>query len=201
MNREVIQADTTKWIKTIDKMDSVITSLPDKEETSFDSFKEWKNWFIDIVSEIIKKTKDYAIFYQTDRKTSGKIISKSYLLNKGNEKAGGSLMWHKIALRRDVGKIDLFRPSYTHFLCFSLNKTSGRAIPDVVNRGEMLYNNAMGMDVCKMCCEFIRKKSDTKTIYDPFCGYGSVLKVANDFNFNSVGIEILEDSCKIAKKL
>jgi hypothetical protein len=198
--RQVICSDTTEWLKTIPELDSVITSLPDKEETDM-SFGAWKAWFINTVYEILTKTKNYAIFYQTDRKVNGEVLSKARLLFNAANKAVMPLRWHKIVLRRDAGKIDLFRPTYTHLICFSKALKSGKATPDVFERGEMTYPNAMGTTACEVACQFIKDNSDTKVIYDPFCGQGSVLAMAERFGFDAVGVEILPEQCDKARKL
>lgn len=199
-NRTVICADATKWIKEQKEFDSVLTSLPDKEETNMQE-KEWTEFFINSVSEIINKTKNYAIFYQTDRKIDGRLIDKSFLLNKGNERAVGKVLFHKIALRKPVKAKDLFRPTFTHILGFSKNLKSGKCIPDVIERGKMIYNNAMGLTACKIFLEFIKNNSDTKTITDPFCGQGSILAVANKLGFDAVGVDILQKQVDKAKKI
>lgn len=198
--RQVLCSDTTQWIKTVEQMDSVITSLPDREETLLE-FDVWKSWFVDMVAEIMLKTRDYSIFYQTDRKINGGILSKADLLLEAGRRAGVPLIFHKIVLRRAVGKIDLFRPTYTHLMCFSKSLHSGKATPDVFERGDMTYPNAMGARAAQVACKFIKDNSDTKTIYDPFCGQGSVLAISEEFGFDSIGVEILPEQCDKARTL
>lgn len=200
--REVICADTKSWIKDIAdfSLDAIITSLPDKEETNL-SLEEWEDWFVNMVGLVIWKTKSYAIFYQTDRKVDGHLLDKSYLLNLGAKAVGAKLLWHKIVLKRGVGVVDLFRPTYTHMLCFSFDHKSGKATPDVIQAGKMMYKNAMGLEACEFAVNFIKNNSDAKMIADPFCGQGSVLKVANDNGFDSLGVDILSEQCELAKKI
>jgi hypothetical protein len=198
--REVICADTAEWLKTVDSFDAVITSLPDMEETNMDE-TAWREWFVSMVAQIISKTKTYAIFYQTDRKKDGACIDKTFLVNKGAEQAGARQMWNKVFLRRDVGATDLFRPTFTHLMCFSKELTSGTAFPDVQEAGAMIYKNAMGLNACRVAVSFIKANSDAKTIVDPFCGRGSVLAVAEKMGFNSVGVEIRSDYAKLSREL
>jgi len=198
--RQILCSDTTEWLKSVTEMDSVITSLPDREETDMD-FITWKQWFVNRAGEIMAKTRDYAIFYQTDRKMMGGVLSKASLLFIASRSVGVPLRWHKIVLRRDAGKIDLFRPTYTHLMCFSRNLGSGKATPDVFERGEMTYPNAMGTKACEVACQFIKDNSKTKTIYDPFCGQGSVLAIAEKFGFDAVGVDILPEQCDKAREL
>lgn len=198
--RQVLCSDSTEWIKGITQMDSVITSLPDREETTLE-LDAWKKWFVEMVRTILLKTRDYAVFYQTDRKIDGGVLSKADLLLEAARQAGVALRFHKIVLRRAVGKIDLFRPTYTHLMCFSKHLHSGKATPDVFERGDMTYPNAMGARAVQFVCKFIKDNSETKTIYDPFCGQGSVLAIAEKFGFNSVGVEILPEQCEKARTL
>lgn len=200
MTRTIINADTTKWIDTISEMDSVITSLPDAEETNMTP-DQWEKWFVHIVAKIVEKTKNYSIFYQTDRKIDGHIIDKAFLVALGAKTAKANIVWHKICLRRGVGSIDIFRPTYTHLICVSKNRKTGKPTPDVIERGDMVYKNAMGSNACKFSINFIKNNSDTKTIFDPFCGQGSVIAYANYMGFNAVGVELLPDYCEISKNI
>jgi hypothetical protein len=200
-NREVICANTNLWIKSQTSFQAVITSLPDANEIGMD-IHSWKDWFVEMVKTIVNLTKNgYAIFYQTDRRVDGILIDKSYLASKGAEMAGANTIFHKIMLRRDVGKVDFFRPTYTHLICFSKDKKAGRAIPDVINRGRMIYDNAMGLSACKMAVEFIKLNSQAKVICDPFCGSGSILAVANKYGFDAIGVDISQDQCKKSRKI
>ena len=197
-SRKVICTDTTDWIKSQQGIPSVITSLPDMEETGFD-FITWKRWFVDMVTEIIQRVvpDGYSIFYQTDRKINGAIIDKSFLCNKGAEAAGVRAIWHKICLKREVGKVDLYRPTFTHLMCYSKTGNPGKATPDVMNAGKMIYKNAMGLTACRFACEFVKPR----IVFDPFCGQGSILAVANKLGLDAVGVDILEDQCEKSRRL
>ena len=59
----------------------------------------------------------------------------------------------------------------------------------------------MGLDACLFAMEFVKNNSDTKTIYDPFCGSGSILAIANNRGFDAVGVDILPEQCKIAESI
>ena len=202
-SRDVICADTAKWIIWQKDIPSVITSLPDAEETIFSSdLIGWKKWFIGMVTLITTRvvSTGYSIFYQTDRRTKGGVIDKSALLHKGVEGTGIRTIFHKICLKRDPGKIELYRPAYTHLLCFSMLGSSGRATPDVFPAGRMIYKNAMGLSACKFSCKFLKEKG-IESIVDPFCGQGSILAVANKLEMDAVGVDILPEQCERAKRL
>lgn len=198
--REVICADASEILKSEKEFDSIVTSLPDREETGM-QFDEWQAWFTEMVRLIVSKVKNYAIFYQTDRKVDGHIIDKSFLVNYGIMSGGGHTIFHKVCLRRDPGKIDLFRPTFTHLICASRNLKSGKATLDVIHRGKTIYPNAMGYEACDLALRFIRDNSDTKKIVDPFCGRGSVLLFAEKYGFETFGIEIDPAQCEYARTL
>jgi hypothetical protein len=198
--RIVLCQDAEQYLITKNSLPSVITSLPDKEETNF-NLEEWKEWFIKMCVLIFTKLNNngYAIFYQTDRKIDGGIIDKSYLVNKAACMYGIKQIAHKIVLKQKPETISLFRPSFTHFLVYSKN---GKAIkiPDVFYAGKMIYKNAMGFNACEYACKII-KNNNINTIVDPFCGQGSVLAIANSFGLNAIGIDILQEQCELSKKL
>ncbi len=200
MARKVFCMDAMDYINSVKSFDSVLTSIPDREETDM-SIEEWKHWFCNVVRKIVSKTNNYAIFYQTNRKVDGGLIDKSYLVNQGISISGGKLLWSKIALCRDVNASDLFRPTFTHILCASKKKGSGKNKADVIHRGKMIYKNAMGLNACMFCLDFIKNNSDTKVITDPFCGQGSILAIADKMGFETIGVDILEEQCEKSKKL
>jgi hypothetical protein len=152
-------------------------------------------WFIDACKLIFEKVTgdQYVFFYQTDRKREGGLIDKSHLVNLAARESNMPLKWHKVVLKRDVGKVDLHRPTFTHLLCYSRTLGSGKATPDVIQCGEMLYKNAMGFNAVKLCLDLIGDRSNT--IFDPFCGQGSVLELANQYGKDAIGIDILPEQC------
>ena len=98
----------------------VVTSLPDVSEMPL-SVAAWRLWFVDAVAAIISRlpADGLAIFYQTDVRMSGCWADKSFLLNKGGEKAGGRLVWHKIVVQSSLDSIKGAKAAYAHLLCFS----------------------------------------------------------------------------------
>ena len=75
------------------------------------------------------------------------------------------MIWHKIALRTDVGKADIFRPTYSHMLCFSKDGPIGIPVADVILRGNITYANGFGIDAVKLVIEFL-KKHKIKTVIE-----------------------------------
>jgi hypothetical protein len=182
------------------KRGAVVTSLPDADECGW-SVETWRDWFVNAALLAMQTASDSApaIFYQTDRKADGGLISKAYLCHAAAERGGFRCLWHKIVLRRDIGVVDLFRPTYTHLIAFSKNCHPGKATPDVIERGQMIYDNAMGMKAAIFSVTFSRKYSNL--IIDPFCGRGTVLAVANAYGIDSIGVDILPEQCNKARSL
>ena len=199
-SREIICADALQWMLGPIVPGAVVTSLPDAEEIGI-SPDEWKNWFRRGAYYAMKLARPDApaIFYQTDRKAGGAILSKPYLLMQAAEHAGLRLLWHKIVLRRDEGKVDIHRPGYTHLMAFSAKGKPGAASPDVIARGAMAYPNAMGMIAARFACEFAG--ASCGRIIDPFCGRGSVPAMANALGFSAIGCDIDPAQCDFARKL
>lgn len=197
--RTVVCADATTWIKEQDRLDSTVTSLPDWDEVNM-GFTNWLDWFADCVLNICTRVQNgYAVFYQTDRKYQSKLVSKSNMVISAALRAGLDLKQHKIILRRGEGKVDLFRPTYTHLMVFSRGAKQPPPYPDVFERGMMTYPNAMGLTAARYAVGLCVGVSDT--IFDPFCGRGTILAVANKLGLNAVGVDILEEQCEFARKL
>lgn len=185
---------------------SVITSLPDVSGFAGLGLPEWRGWFIAAAGLTLSATPDdgVTIFYQTDIKRDGSWVDKSYLCHRAAEQQGASLLWHKIACRKPAGQVNLGRPAYSHLLCYSrgVRDHSATAYPDVLTTtGEMTWSQAMGLEACKLACKYVLSHTSTRTIVDPFCGWGSVLAVANALGMNAVGVELAKKRAKKARSL
>lgn len=141
--------------------------------------------------------KGYTIFLQTDRKHHG-WMDKTYFIMDEAFKSGYTLVWHKIALRKEPGTTDLFRPTYSHMLCFTKAGGNGKPLPDVIHGGSISYDNAFGIEAIKLAMQFL-KQQGIRSVYDVFVGSGTTLAVAEQFRLSSFGIDIDEVQCKKAK--
>jgi hypothetical protein len=202
--RTVLTEDAVAWLKNqaIDPDSSFVTSMPDYSEFPKYTLNEWKSWFTETAALILDQTPDHgvAIFFQSDIKVDGEWIDKGYLCQKAAERTGHTLLWHKIFCRHDPGSITFGRPSYSHLLCFSKNLRANVALStaDVIpGLGEKLWPRGMGQEACEVACQMILKETQTRTVINPFCGYGSVLAVANRLGLKAIGIEM---SAKRAEK-
>jgi hypothetical protein len=59
----------------------------------------------------------------------------------------------------------------------------------------------MGVQACRVACQFVLHNTPTRTIVDPFCGHGTVLAVANALGLEAVGVELSRKRAKKARAL
>lgn len=147
------------------------------------------------------KPTGYVIFLQTDRKYKG-WIDKSAVLSEEAAKQEMRMIWHKIALRTEVGKADLYRPTYSHMVCYSTAGKIGVPTANVVHRGPVTYPNAFGVDAVRHVLTFVQRTWSSRrgpVIVDPFVGSGTVVAVANALGMNAIGIDLDANQCKLAR--
>lgn len=195
---EIVCADALEWLRGNRGRGAIVTSPPDAEEIGAD-VEHWSTWF----GKALRGCFDAAdgapvVLYVTDRLAYGMRASKAQIALEAAHEAGEPLVWHKIALRRGVGKIDLRRPSFTHMLAFG-HVTAGQATPDVIERGDMLYPNATGLVAARLMVEFAMRHS--RCIVDPFCGQGTIPAVAAALGADAIGVDIDPDQCEKARAL
>jgi hypothetical protein len=200
MSKEIICADAVAWMAGTPLRGSVVTSLPDPEEVGLTP-DLWRDWFANAagLAMSLAKPEAPAIFYQTDRKADGQTHSKAGLLLAAAADRGLRLLWHKIVLRRRAGAADIHRPGYTHLMAFSAKGKPGSASPDVMERGEMIYPNAMGLLPARFAVAFAG--ASDRLILDPFCGRGTIPAVAEALGFDAVGVDIDPAQCEKASRL
>jgi hypothetical protein len=176
----------------------------------------YKEWFINAVTLIMSKLKkgQYAIFLQSDAKIIDKndnlleYIDKSHLCSMGAFNSGCKMMFHKLCTRGDdkLHKRCLGRPHFSHLICYgkgseAMYSNRDYAIPDINDRGDMLWSKGIGLDSCLLGLSFLRDTVNAKFIIDPFCGVGTVPAMANSIGISSLGIEISSKRCRQARKL
>lgn len=206
--RTIVQAEACSWLGENPSRpgDAVITSLPDVSETSGLPFGAWRQWFIDTARQIIRwlPAESPAIFFQSDIRRGAQWVDKSYLVMRAADLEEAPLVWHKIACRRPPGTIAIGRPSYSHMLCVVRQpgtlplRPGPDVLPDV---GHMSWSRAMGVEACKVACQYLVDETLTRRVVDPFCGHGTVLAVANAMGLAGLGIELGGKRCRIARNL
>lgn len=201
--RWVICADAYQYIKASDGgFKAVICGVPGLAETGLE-WEDWQEWANFHISAICEKMDPNGVFmvYCTDRRKNGRLLDRQHVLSAYAQASGLRPIFHKIILRRDPGKSDLFRPAYSNLIAFSKNITAGSPTPDVIHAGRMEYKNAIGANASRFAMEFFGRKTDTETVLNPYCGSGSVLKIANEYGFRAIGIDNDREQCEYAKNL
>lgn len=195
-----ICSDALPWLEENHNVGSIVTSLPDAEEIGV-GIPEWALWFRRAAALCMMSASPdaVAVFYQTDRKCAGELHSKAALLFRAAEDAGVHAIWHKIILRRKPGATDIHRPGFTHMVAFTKGAKPGAATPDVIERGTMAYPNAMGVNAAKVALASAMRCG--LRVVDPFCGRGTVPKIADAMGMDAVGIDIDPQQISLASKL
>jgi len=209
--RDVHRADALAWLAAHPSNGdmAVVTSLPDFSEVRELEFEAWQRWFVAAARAVIEWTppESFAIFFQTDVVRHGEWIDKGHLLLRAAEAGGARLVWHKIVCRKPPGAITYGRAGYSHLLCFTRSahrarRASKNASPDVVaDPGEKPAEKSMGVEACRLACQFLLAETRTRVIVDPFCGSGTVLAVANALGLDALGVDRSARACSTARRL
>jgi hypothetical protein len=207
-SRVVHQADAVEWLRARGRLAgaSVVTSLPDLSEVPQLGLAGWQRWFEDAALLTLDSVPDdgVAIFFQSDIKHDGLWIDKGALVARAAERAGCALLFHKIVCRKPPGTPSFGRATYSHLLGFArvLRARSDRAGADVLpDPGFKPGTKAMGVRACLEACRFVQAETSTRTVIDPFCGFGTVLAVANALGLDAVGVDLSARMCRRARLL
>jgi hypothetical protein len=185
---------------------SVVTSLPDLSELPHLGFAAWVDWFESAALATMNSVPDegVAIFFQSDIRRAGLWVDKGVSVARAAQQAGMHLLFHRIVCRLPVGTLTFGRASYSHLLGFSRvqRPPRGRATADVLaDTGFMPGKKSMGTRACVEACRFILHETATRTVVDPFCGWGTVLAVANALGLEAIGVDRSERMCSRARSL
>ncbi len=174
-----------------------VTSLPDVSEVGV-ALDVWRAWFHGAVQLVVRAVPEdsAALFFQSDIKRDGEWIDKGAMVMRAAEEVGARVLFHKIVLRRPAGMLTAGRPGFTHFIAVSraMKCPDVLGIPDVIaDAGEQKWVRAMGVRAAGHAGRFAREvvgaQTEVKTIFDPFCGVGTVLAVANRLGLDALGVE------------
>jgi len=200
LNRQIICQDAMKWLTSQSNLDCIVTSVPEMEEVKLTA-AAYEEFLKEAAKKCMNAVKDtgYCIFLQTDRKYKG-WIDKSYIISDAACELDIRMIWHKIALRQAVGTSGLFRPTFSHMLCYSKKGKTGPVFPDVIERGSVTYENAFGIEAVKAVLKYV-KAQGAKTIVDPFVGSGTTVALANQMGLKGIGVDIDPKQCKKALAL
>jgi hypothetical protein len=207
-SRVVHHAEAVEWLRGRGRLDgcSVVTSLPDVSELPSGDLAAWTRWFEDAAGLVLGTVPDdgVAVFFQSDIKHGGAWVDKGAMVQRAADRAGATLLFHKIVCRKPAGTVTFGRASYSHLLAYSrrVRPRADRATADVLpDAGFMPATKSMGVNACADACRFVLRETSTRTIVDPFCGYGTVLAVANALGLDSVGVDLSAKMCRKARTL
>ena len=205
--REVHCADAIPWMQARGRMAGAcaVTSLPDVSEVGL-ALPAWREWSLAAVQLVVAAVPDdsAAIFFQSDIKRDGCWIDKGALVMSAAEAAGAGVLFHKLICRRPPGTLTLGRPGYTHMIAVSrtLRCPDVLPIPDIItDAGRQPWVRAMGVRAAAHAVRFARDQAGAKIIFDPFCGVGTVLAVANRLGLDALGVEKAKKRCEQSRQL
>jgi len=206
--RVVHHAEAVAWLTKQGSLAaaSVITSLPDVSEVPHVGFEGWCDWFTSTAGVVMGAVPPtgVAIFFQSDIRHAGRWVDKGAMVAAGAESAGGTLLFHRIVCRKPAGTLSTGRATYSHLLGFAkgVRPPSGRSRADVIpEAGFKPGTKAMGARACLEACQFVLQETPTRIIVDPFCGWGTVLAVANALGMAAVGVDLSARMCRRARTL
>jgi hypothetical protein len=205
--RTIVQADALEWMRDNPALagSSIVTSLPDVSELAL-PFDAWRAWFIAASRQVAAwvPAGGVAIFYQSDVRRAGLWVDKGYLVMRGAEEAGATVLFHKIVCRHAPGTIAVGRPSYSHMIAVTRDERAAprRPGPDVLpDAGDMPWSRAMGVIACRVAVRFLVEETGCALVVDPFCGRGTVLAVANAMGLDALGVDVSRKRCRAARQL
>ncbi|MSU22517.1 MAG: SAM-dependent methyltransferase [Opitutus sp.] len=205
--REVHCADAIPWMAARGKIVGAcaVTSLPDVSEVG-QALPVWREWFLGAVRRVVDAVPDEgaAIFFQSDIKRDGAWIDKSAMVVRAAEEAGAHVLFHKIVCRRPPGMLTAGRPGFTHLIAVSraMKCPDVLPIPDViVDAGPQKWVRAMGVRAAAHAVRFAQEQAGARVIFDPFCGVGTVLAVANALGLDALGVEQARKRAEQARAL
>jgi len=205
--REVHCADAIRWMQARGKIEGAcsVTSLPDVSEAGL-ALPAWRAWFLGAVRLVIDAVPDEsaALFFQSDIKRDGRWIDKGAMVTRAAEDAGAQVLFHKIVCRRPPGMLTAGRPSFTHLIAVSraMKCPDVLPIPDViVDAGPQKWVRAMGLRAAAHAVRFAQEQVGAKVVFDPFCGVGTVLAVANALGLDALGVERARKRAEQAREL
>jgi hypothetical protein len=188
--RRIIHGDAFYELPNCERPNAIVTSLPDANDLGW-PIDRYERWFRQMALLCLGHVKEdgTCVFYQTDRRHRGRILSKATILVELAGEAGHRLLWHKIVLRKQPGRIDLYRPGYSHLLAFSRRMTPGQATPDVFEPDDGLHPNGMNLNATRWVVQYVARQAGRDLLIDPFCGEGTVIALAEHSFSRVVGID------------
>lgn len=207
-SRQIFHADALAWLAEHLPLVgcSVVTSLPDISELPHLGYSAWRNWFSAAAAKVIHSVspEGVAIFFQSDVLHGGLWVDKGALVTEAAQAESANVLFHKIVCRKPAGSASFGRASYAHMLGFARGLRPSNRHPriDVLPDGGFCPGaKSMGILACRDACLTILRETRTRTVVDPFCGFGTVLAVANALGMDSIGVDLSARMCRKAREL
>jgi hypothetical protein len=205
--RQVVHADALPWLRERGRLTgaSFITSLPDLSELPGLRLPGWREWFQQAATRVMDCLHDagLAMFFQSDVRKQGEWVDNAALLMSAAAAAGVRPLFHKVVCRLPPGTVTSGRDSYANLCGFARAPRRLRhSCPDVLaDGGFRVGEKAMGVLACLEACRFVMRDTPSRVVVDPFCGWGTVLAVANTLGLDAIGIDRSARMCRHARKL
>lgn len=191
----VDQMDAHEWLKTVPP-GPLVTMMPDAHEVEM-SARVWTKWFNESIHLCLEASPETpVVFAQTDRKRDGQWISKAEMVMVAAEVHSRPLLWHRIALRRDAGKVDIHRPGYTHLIAVGPGRP-GKPEPDVLPPSPRTWANGAPVGAARMIARFMAGAGYDRVL-NPFCGEGAFLAALAEQNIEAHGCDLDADRAEKA---
>lgn len=195
----IITADSFYRLPALGKFPAAFTSIPDAAEVGGD-LGAWRAMFYSMAVLTLDAVDDdgVALFYQTDRRANGGLISKSQIIMEAAGARGARPLWHKIAVK-GLGT-SLYRPNYSHLIAIGKGPAAaGKPTPDVFMQGRKHYPDATDDVALKVGFDYLASRG-VGAVVDPFCGRGSIGREAYNRGMYSVNIDNDPEQTKVAEK-
>lgn len=194
----VTTADALDWLRLPEVIGrgAIFTSPPDASEIGSQP-DEYAAWLRPALHRCFVASTGPTVLVLTDRKHGGEWLSKPELALAEARNHGLPLLWHRIALRRPVGKVDLHVPTYAHVLALGPGRV-GRARPDVFDAGKPSWAHGHGPVLAWYVADWLREVG-VRTVVDPFCGTGAFLHAAEAQGMAAIGCDIDAARADIAR--
>jgi len=163
-------ADLFDWLGAQSGWGAVVTMLPDAAELDM-ADADYRRWLASAATRCFAASAGPTVFAITDRMRDGEWVDKAALITNAGRPNDAPMLWHKIALRRAVGTIDLHRPTYSHILAYGPGRP-GRRRPDVIDGGPRSWPNAVGAETARFVAEWFRDVG-VRRVLNPAGGAGT----------------------------
>lgn len=193
MSLQVHTGDGLEWLGYLrrggprEEWGAIATSPPDASELGMEVLA-YGAWLSQALVELFESSSGPTVLILTDRKHDGRWWSKPQVAMEVAYQLERRLLWHRIALRRAVGAIDLHVPTYSHVLAFGPGRP-GSHRPDVIEEGQRLWAHGVGLELAVFVAQWLASVG-AKRLLDPFCGTGALLYAAHYVGLEAWGCEL-----------